>query len=72
MQGKHLWLRTFSFLFFFFQKIRDIKFRSHITCPQLFFWGAIMSCRLVTSWGGLGVLLRAAGGLVNWGGGVRL
>lgn len=30
-----------------------------------------MSC-LVTCWGGLGVLLRAAGGLVNWGGGVRL
>lgn len=31
-----------------------------------------MSCRLVTHWGGLGVLLSAAGGLVDWGGGVRL
>lgn len=28
--------------------------------------------RLVTGWGGLGVLLRAAGGLVDWSGGVRL
>lgn len=31
-----------------------------------------MSCRLVTGWGGLGVFFSAAGGLVNWSGGVRL